>query len=172
MEFSKDIYCNGCKSFKPSFEFTSYGTKGVKQFKTCNNCRQRFEKRRNTLVEIKNCQADILEIIDIDFLSEIIINLLEDISSDNQELYLHCRVSNTSFNNVISTKEIADKIIEDILASKPRKNPDPLKQRDTPSMKRFTCDGTIKISIDKNTKISEVELRHKDLHTRPVNKST
>ncbi|RGB39365.1 hypothetical protein C1646_803616, partial [Rhizophagus diaphanus] len=116
-------------------------------------------------------------------------------------LYLHCRVSNTSFTNVISTKEIADKIIElvedadgyhwnfnhlyegknitywyfcsqrDILASKPRKNSDPLKQRDTPSMKRFTCDGTIKISIDKNMKISEIELRHKDLHTRPVNKS-
>jgi cytochrome c2 len=39
MEFSKDIYRNGYKSFKPSFE-----TKGVKQFKSCNNCHQRFEK--------------------------------------------------------------------------------------------------------------------------------
>src|SRR5207249_7319357 len=38
-------------------------------------------------------------------------------------------------------------------------------------MKRFACDGIIKISINKTTQISEVELRHNDLHTRPVNKS-
>jgi hypothetical protein len=58
------------------FEFISYGTKGVKQFKTCNNCHQRFEKRRKNSCSNKNCQTDILEIIDIDFLSEIIINLI------------------------------------------------------------------------------------------------
>ena len=60
-------------------------------------------------MEIKNCQPSILEIVDIDFLSEMIMNLLED---NNQELYLHCWVSNISSINEISTKELANKIIE------------------------------------------------------------
>jgi len=35
MEFSlNNNYFNGCKSFKPSVEFISYGDKGVKQLKT------------------------------------------------------------------------------------------------------------------------------------------
>jgi len=38
-------------------------------------------------------------------------------------------------------------------------------------MERFACDGIIKVSIDKITQISEVELYHKCLHIRPVNKS-
>ena len=38
-------------------------------------------------------------------------------------------------------------------------------------MERFACNGIIKISIDKTTQISEVDLHHKDLHIRPVNKS-
>ena len=117
-------------------------------------------------MKIKNCQPSILEIVDIDFLSKMITNLLED---NNQKLYLHCRISNISSINEIST---ANKIIEligdadgyywnynhlyegkdnitywyfcsqrDILASKPHKHPDLSKQRDTPSMERFVCDG-------------------------------
>jgi len=56
-----------------------------------------------------------LEIVDIDFLSEIILNLLEDTSSNNQheKLYLQCRVlSNINSTNEILTKELANKIIE------------------------------------------------------------
>ena len=53
MESSRE-FCNGCKSFKLPSEFISYGNKGIKQLKTCNNCRQRFGKKRKTLVEIKN----------------------------------------------------------------------------------------------------------------------
>ena len=53
---SKDKFCNDCKSFKSSSEFTSYGTNRIKQLKTCKNCRQRFEKKRKALMEIKNCQ--------------------------------------------------------------------------------------------------------------------
>jgi len=145
----------------------------------------------------------ILEIIDMDFLSEIILNLLEDISNNN-ELHLHCCVRNINIilTNEISTKELANKIVEliedadgynwnynhlyegkdnitywyfcsqrNILETKPRKHPNPLKQRDTPSMERFACDGIIKISVNKTTQISEIELHHKDLHVRPVNKS-
>ena len=67
METSLKNYCNGCKSFKLLSEFISYGDKGIKQLKTCNNCRQRFEKKWKTLVEIKNFQSSILEIVDIDF---------------------------------------------------------------------------------------------------------
>src|SRR5437762_1577686 len=47
---------------------------------------------------------------------------------------------------------------------------DLLKQRDTPSMERFDCGGIVKISIDKLTLLSEVELFHKDLHVRPIDK--
>ena len=121
-------------------------------------------------------------------------NLLED---NNQELYLHCKVS-----NIISTKVLANKIIEliedadgyhwnynylyegknnitywyfcsqwDIFASKPHKHPDLSKQQDTLSMEGFACDVTIKISIDKTTKISKVELCHKALHVKLVDKS-
>ena len=56
-----------------------------------------------------------MEIVDIDFLSKIILNLLEDTSSNNQheELYLHCRVlSNINSTNEISTKKLANNIIE------------------------------------------------------------
>ena len=38
-------------------------------------------------------------------------------------------------------------------------------------MERFDCGGVIKISINKTTLLSEVELLHKDLHVRLVDKS-
>ena len=38
-------------------------------------------------------------------------------------------------------------------------------------MERFDCEGVIKISINKITLLSEVELLHKDLHVRPIDKS-
>jgi len=146
-----------------------------------------------------------LEVVDIDFLSEVITNLLEEISSNNQELHLHCQVNDISYKNLTNehlSKELANKIIEliedadgyswnynhlytskdnftywyfcsqrDIQASKSRKHSDPSKQRDTSSMERFDCGGVIKISINKTTLLSEVELLHKDLHVRPIDKS-
>ncbi|GET58353.1 kinase-like domain-containing protein [Rhizophagus irregularis DAOM 181602=DAOM 197198] len=70
-----------------------------------------FEKRQKTLVEIKNCQTDILKIIEINFLSEININLLEGISSNNQELCLHdCRLAKRP-----SSKEVLNIIKEWII---------------------------------------------------------
>ena len=40
-----NTHCTSCKAFKASSEFISYGAKGgSKQLKTCNNCRQRFQK--------------------------------------------------------------------------------------------------------------------------------
>ena len=56
-----------------------------------------------------------LEVVDIDFLSEVITNLLEEISSNNQELHLHCQVNDISYKNLTNehlSKELANKIIE------------------------------------------------------------
>ncbi|GBB88527.1 hypothetical protein RclHR1_15060001 [Rhizophagus clarus] len=63
----------------------------LKKLKICNNCRQRFAKKRKRSAEINHDQTDVLEVIDIDILSEVITNLLEDASSNNQELHLHCQ---------------------------------------------------------------------------------
>src|SRR5687767_14067696 len=102
MESTLDIYCNGCKTFKASSEFMGYGASGIsKQLKTCNNCRQRFaQKRKRSAIETNNNQPNSLEVIDIDFLSEIIINLLENTPSNNQELHLHCQVNDVSYKNL------------------------------------------------------------------------
>jgi len=198
IEMESNTHCTRCKAFKASSEFISYGAKGgSKQLKTCNNCRQRFQKsdkKRKRYVEKNDSQPSTLDIVDIDFFNEVITNLLEN-TFYNQEFHLHCQVSNNSYENStneLSTKELANKIIEliedadgyhwnynhlyegkdnitywyfcsqrDILASKPRKHPDLSKQRDIPSMERFACNGIIKISIDKTTQISEVDLHHK-----------
>lgn len=104
----KDNYCSGCKSIKPLTEFISYKAEKIKQLKTCNNCHQIFEKKRKALVEIKNnSQPCILQVVDIDFLSEKIISLLNNTSSiNNQELHLHYQINNISLtNNEISTKK-------------------------------------------------------------------
>ena len=37
-------------------------------------------------------------------------------------------------------------------------------------MERFDCGDIVKIFIDKTTLLSEVELFHKDLHVRPIDK--
>ena len=43
-----NTYCNDCRTFKQSYEFIGYGTKGTsKQFKTCNSCHQRFINKHN-----------------------------------------------------------------------------------------------------------------------------
>ncbi|GBB99646.1 hypothetical protein RclHR1_35920001, partial [Rhizophagus clarus] len=204
-----NTYCHGCKTFKALSEFMGHGANSIsKQLKTCNNCRQRFTQKRKRSAVINN-QPNILEVIDIDFLSEVITNLLEDTSSNNQELHLHCQVNDVNdvsyhrnSTNEYLSKELANKIIEliedadgykwnynhqyisknnitywyycsqrDIQASKSRKHSDPSKQRDTLSMERFDCEGIVKISIDKTTLLSEVELFHKNLHVRPIDKS-
>ncbi|CAG8657688.1 11928_t:CDS:2 [Rhizophagus irregularis] len=56
--------CNGCETFKALYEFMGHGAN-----------------------EINNNQPNILEVIDIDFLSEVITILLEDTPSNNQELH-------------------------------------------------------------------------------------
>ena len=63
---STHSYCNGCKAFKLFSEFIGNGDKNTsKQFKTCNNCRQRFAKKRKKPID--NQFNDLFEIIDIDF---------------------------------------------------------------------------------------------------------
>ncbi|GES95944.1 hypothetical protein GLOIN_2v1778237 [Rhizophagus clarus] len=91
-----NTYCHGCKTFKALSEFMGHGANSIsKQLKTCNNCRQRFTQKRKRSAVINN-QPNILEVIDIDFLSEVITNLLEDTSSNNQELHLHCQVNDVN----------------------------------------------------------------------------
>ena len=110
-----DTYCNGYKTFKISSEFIGYGTNGIsKQLKMCNTCHQRFAQKRKRCVKINNSQPDDLEIIDIDYLTEVVMNLLEDISQNNQELHLHCRISTNYENSIkeLSNKEIANNIVE------------------------------------------------------------
>ena len=86
-----DTYCNGCKTFKALSEFMSHGAKDVpKQLKTCNDCHQRFAKKRKIT---NDSRPIVLEVVDIDFLGEVIMNLLEERSSNNQELHLHCQVN-------------------------------------------------------------------------------
>jgi hypothetical protein len=168
-------------------KYHRYGTNGVsKQLKTCNIYHQRFAQKWKRCAEINNCLPDDLEIIDIDYLTEVVMNLLEDISQNNQELYLHCA------NNIVELIEDADrynwnykKLYEnkgtttyfyycsqrEIMINKPRKHPDPSKQWDVPSMERFHCDGVIKISVDMTKQMFEVKLVHTNLHIRPINKS-
>jgi hypothetical protein len=55
----------------------------------------------------------------------------------------------------------------DKLAAKPKKHPDPLKHRDTPSMERFTCNGLIKITINNTSQVAELTLQHSILHRKP-----
>src|SRR5688572_19480810 len=108
-----NTFCTGCNMFKALSEFISDGVK--KQFKTCNKCRQRFQKfnkKRKRYVEIHDSQPSTLDIIDIDFLSEVIMNLLEDMPSEHQELHLHCNISYENSTNDLSTKELANKIID------------------------------------------------------------
>ncbi|CAB5174028.1 unnamed protein product [Rhizophagus irregularis] len=53
------------------------------------------------------------------------------------------------------------------LAKKPRKNEDLNKQRDREYIKRFDCNGLITISINMNTFLVTIHLKHDILHKRP-----
>ncbi|PKK68904.1 hypothetical protein RhiirC2_781673 [Rhizophagus irregularis] len=73
--FLTNTYFHGCKTFIALSEFMGHGANDIfKQLKTCNNCRQRFTQKRKRsaieIIEINNNQPNILEVIDIDFLSE------------------------------------------------------------------------------------------------------
>ena len=133
----------------------------------------------------------------MDFLSDIIRGLLENISSNGLEFHFHCEINDNN-----STKKVANEIIEliedadnynwvyhhqyvskklttywyfcsqrDILAKKPRKHPDTAKQRDVTSIERFDCGGFIKISINEITQMTEVTLYHRILHEKPMDMS-
>ena len=182
-----DTYCNGCKTFKQLYEFIGYGAKCIsKQFKTCNSCRQRFNKHKRSITDDDLPDSE-LETIDLDILSETVI------------LHFHYEVDISNYDN--SYKDAANKIVEfiedadeyrwiynqqykskeaitywyycsqrSILSKKPRKNSDLSRQRDTPSEK-FKCGGILKISIKETTHKAEITLCHKNLHAKPVDTS-
>ncbi|CAG8793333.1 10_t:CDS:1, partial [Cetraspora pellucida] len=109
-------YCNGCKTFKSCNEFMGYDAKGAsKQFKTCNKCHPRFNKKpKKRPLESDDTQShDENEVIDIEFLSEIVTTLLK---STPQELHLNYEVNiaNKNLGKDISyvTNSIVD-LIED-----------------------------------------------------------
>ena len=81
-----------------------------KQYRTCTNCRQRFNNKRKRPAETNNLPDDELEIIDLEFLSEIVINLLKNTEPSGSELHLHCGVNISDCND--SNKNLANEIIE------------------------------------------------------------
>ncbi|CAG8488973.1 8730_t:CDS:2 [Cetraspora pellucida] len=90
-----DPYCNGCKTFKSCHEFMGYDARGApKQFKTCDKCRPRLNKKpKRPLESDDDVQLhNEYEVIDIEFLSEAVTTLLE---STSQELHLNCKVGFT-----------------------------------------------------------------------------
>ncbi|GBB99441.1 hypothetical protein RclHR1_03520021 [Rhizophagus clarus] len=71
-------------------------------------------KKRKWSTEINNDQPDVLEVIDINFLSEVITDLLENASPNNQELHLHCQISDIDYKNSPNenlTKELQKKLL-------------------------------------------------------------
>ena len=103
-----DAYCSGCKIFKLSSEFIDNEARGARKFKTCNSCCQRFSNKRKKPVRTNDNLLDSeLEIIDLDFLSESVIEILENVQS---ELHFHCGINISNYNN--SNKDLVNEIVE------------------------------------------------------------
>ena len=96
-------YCNGCKTFKASSEFNDNNK--AKEFKTCNDCCQRFSNKQKILDD--NLHNSELEVVDLDFLSKTIMELLEYVHS---ELNFHYKINISNYNN--SNKDLANEIVE------------------------------------------------------------
>ncbi|CAG8804622.1 37040_t:CDS:1 [Gigaspora margarita] len=197
-----DPYCNGCKKFKPINEFMGNDINNIPtKFLTCNCCRQKsFNKWKRSKTTDDTLFNDKLEIIELDFLSKSVVEILENTQS-NSDFHFHCGINIRNY--IGSNKDLASEIVEqienideynwsynrqyngnklttywymcsqrDILQKKPHKNPDKSKQRDITSMERFECGGILKISIDKTKYLAKVTLHHKELHSKLINLST
>jgi hypothetical protein len=110
---SSSSYCNCCKITKISSEFLDKDKKGhPKQFRTCNNCRNR--RRERPSVSNNNCDnEESLEIIEIEVLCQNLRELLNNCDLENTNLsgtHLHYELDVSNFDG--SAKKIANEIVE------------------------------------------------------------
>ena len=67
----------------------------LRVFKTCNSCHQRFNKHKRFITEDDLPDSE-LEIIDLDILSETVIELLKNLHS---ELHFHYEINISNYEN-------------------------------------------------------------------------
>ncbi|RIA82005.1 hypothetical protein C1645_836045 [Glomus cerebriforme] len=75
-------------------------------------------------------------------------------NSENLEFKVSCIV------DVDTLKEISRIKLVDCLGEKQKKNPDINKHRDRQSMRHFSCNGCVKITIYENSTLSKIETKH------------
>jgi hypothetical protein len=112
MKSLTSFYCNCCKITKLASEFVDKDKNGhPKQFRTCNNCRN---KRRERLLVNNICDnEESLELIEIETLCQNLRELLNNCDSENTNLLaaqLRYRVDVSNFDD--SAKKIANEIVE------------------------------------------------------------
>ena len=129
MESTAEItfFCTGCRITKSVNEFMGFGAKGIsKQFRTCNNCRNRTAtnhkntKKRHADIEIneemEQENEEPLEIIEpdsfCDYIAQFFLSPLENNTENTENIpsSLKCEVDISSFDK--SAKEIADELVE------------------------------------------------------------
>lgn len=122
------LFCTGCRITKSVNEFIGFGAKGIsKQFRTCNNCRNRTAanhkntKKRHTDTEIneemEQENEESLEIIEpdsfYDYIAQFFPSPLENNTENTENIpsfHFKCEVDISSFDK--SAKEIADELAE------------------------------------------------------------
>jgi len=111
MDSSTNSYCNCCKIIKLASEFVDKDKNGhPKQFRTCNNCRNK--RRERLLVNSNICNnEECLETIEIETLCQNLRELLNNCDSENTSLLAaHYRIDVSNFDD--SAKKIANEIVE------------------------------------------------------------
>ncbi|CAG8695571.1 3890_t:CDS:2, partial [Gigaspora rosea] len=111
-----------------------------------------------------------LELIELTDLCSYLIELLNthsmqlnDDSENVSPLLVQCAIDISTYDK--STKEVVKELIE--LIEIPHE--DSTKHYDTPTMERFNCHGTIKITISQSNNTAKLVLKHKLIHAQPKN---
>src|SRR6185312_9686066 len=120
-----NIFCTGCRLYKPAEEFMDHGAKGdVKHYRTCKLCRNRTTQQKKTakkrLLELEENEADngiyCLEVLEANDLPEYLVQLLNSYrtqSEDNRsKFYFECALYISMYNK--TAKKIADDLVESI----------------------------------------------------------
>ncbi|CAG8655004.1 13603_t:CDS:2 [Cetraspora pellucida] len=108
-----DPYCNGCKKFKPINEFIENDKNNIPtKFLICNCCCQKSSNKwKRSITTDDILFNDELEIVELDFLSESVAEILENTLS-NSDFHFHCEINIRNYNS--SNKDLASEIIEQI----------------------------------------------------------
>ena len=95
---SSTLFCKSCKTLKASIDFMGFDAKETpKKFRSCRNCRQKFresneKRKRKEFAETDDDNQ--IEIIDMDFLSEIV---HENMLLSSSESHLHYKININSY---------------------------------------------------------------------------